>query len=629
MSAASAAASSPAGSAAAPTAVRSRRCVEQAPASDDARSGARRQGAKPGVVVPLASVETSAAARIGTGIAELDRVLGGGLVPGSLVLLGGEPGVGKSSLTAAMLGAIGARRPVLLVAGEESPEQVRLRAERLGATAGVGVLAETELETVCATIEATAPEVCVVDSIQTLWDEQLAAAPGSVAQVRESAARLQRLAKARNICIVLIGHVTKEGAVAGPRVLEHLVDVVLMFEGDALRSLRVLRAQKNRFGATDEIGLFEMSDRGLVSVTDASRLHDRADLDRPGSCTFVAMEGTRPLTIDVQALVAPSELAMPGGSRAASTATACRCCWPCSRATAASASASTTCSSTSPAACRVDEPAADLAVALALVSAARGVALGPVCAFGEIALTGRLRPVTQPERRLAEAARLGLEVAIVPEGAPDGPLRVRHAATRARGLRARARRPGRRARALLARAQRADGRAPTCAPSRDASIAWVEVGPEVVDVLQPDGQPQQALRHATVRLDARAALDQRLDAAEAGRVANEPHGLLAAPGRRPVGQLEGQDAACAVRHLAQRELVFGMVRQARVVHGLDGRDAPRAAARARRRSRPGAAAARAACAGRAAAARRDRARARRRSCAAPTRGARAGRRRAS
>ena len=239
--------------------------VEQAPASEDARSGARRKGAAAGVVVPLASVETSAAARIGTGIAELDRVLGGGLVPGSIVLLGGEPGVGKSSLTAAMLGAIGAQRPVLLVAGEESPEQIRLRAERIGATSGVGVLAETELETVCATIEATAPEVCVVDSIQTLWDEQLSAAPGSVSQVRESAARLQRLAKAKNICIVLIGHVTKEGVVAGPRVLEHLVDVVLMFEGDALRSLRVLRAQKNRFGATDEIGLFEMSDRGSRS----------------------------------------------------------------------------------------------------------------------------------------------------------------------------------------------------------------------------------------------------------------------------------------------------------------------------------------------------------------------------
>ena len=432
--------------------------VEQAPASDDARSGARRQGAKPGVVVPLASVETSAAARIGTGIAELDRVLGGGLVPGSLVLLGGEPGVGKSSLTAAMLGAIGAQRPVLLVAGEESPEQVRLRAERLGATAGVGVLAETELETVCATIEATAPEVCVVDSIQTLWDEQLAAAPGSVAQVRESAARLQRLAKARNICIVLIGHVTKEGVVAGPRVLEHLVDVVLMFEGDALRSLRVLRAQKNRFGATDEIGLFEMSDRGLVSVTDASRLHDRADLDRPGSCTFVAMEGTRPLTIDVQALVAPSELAMP--RRLASGFDRNRLSLLLAVlarhgglglgqhdvfVNVAGGVGSTSPRPTSPSRWRSSRPRA----------ASRS---GPVCAFGEIALTGRLRPVTQPERRLGEAARLGLEVAIVPEGAPDGPLRVRHAATRARGLRARARRPGRRARALLACARRARSR---------------------------------------------------------------------------------------------------------------------------------------------------------------------------
>jgi len=403
--------------------------VEQAPASDDARSGARRQGAKPGVVVPLASVETSAATRIGTGIPELDRVLGGGLVPGSLVLLGGEPGVGKSSLTAAMLGAIGARRPVLLVAGEESPEQVRLRAERLGATAGVGVLAETELETVCATIEATAPEVCVVDSIQTLWDEQIAAAPGSVAQVRESAARLQRLAKARGVCIVLIGHVTKEGAVAGPRVLEHLVDVVLMFEGDALRSLRVLRAQKNRFGATDEIGLFEMSDRGLVSVTDASRLHDRADLDRPGSCTFVAMEGTRPLTIDVQALVAPSELAMPRRLASGFDRNRLSLLLAVLARHGGLGLGQHDVFVNVAGGVRVDEPAADLAVALALVSAARGVALGPVCAFGEIALTGRLRPVTQPERRLGEAARLGLEIAIVPEGAPDGPLRVRHAAT--------------------------------------------------------------------------------------------------------------------------------------------------------------------------------------------------------
>jgi DNA repair protein RadA/Sms len=316
-----------------------------------------------------------------------------------------------------------------LIAGEESPEQVRLRAERLGATTGVGVLAETELETVCATIEATAPEVCVVDSIQTLWDEQLAAAPGSVAQVRESAARLQRLAKARGVCIVLIGHVTKEGVVAGPRVLEHLVDVVLMFEGDALRSLRVLRAQKNRFGATDEIGLFEMGDRGLASVTDASRLHDRADLDRPGSCTFVAMEGTRPLTIDVQALVAPSELAMPRRLASGFDRNRLSLLLAVLARHGGLGLAQHDVFVNVAGGVRVDEPAADLAVALALSSAARGVALGPVCAFGEIALTGRLRPVTQPERRLGEAARLGLEIAIVPDGAPEGPLRVRRAAT--------------------------------------------------------------------------------------------------------------------------------------------------------------------------------------------------------
>ena len=238
-------------------------------------------------------------------------MLGGGLVPGSIVLLGGEPGVGKSSLHAAMLGAIGAQRPVLLVAGEESPEQVRLRAERWARRRRAGAGRDRARDGL-RTIEATAPAVCVrrlhPDAAGTSssprrpgrWRRCASRPPGSSAWPRR-----------RNVCIVLIGHVTKEGAVAGPRVLEHLVDVVLMFEGDALRSLRVLRAQKNRFGATDEIGLFEMSDRGLVSVTDASRLHDRADLDRPGSCTFVAMEGTRPLTIDVQALVAPSELAMP------------------------------------------------------------------------------------------------------------------------------------------------------------------------------------------------------------------------------------------------------------------------------------------------------------------------------
>jgi DNA repair protein RadA/Sms len=316
-----------------------------------------------------------------------------------------------------MLGAIGAQRPVLLIAGEESPEQVRLRAERLGATAGVGVLAETELETVCATIEATAPEVCVVDSIQTLWDEQLAAAPGSVAQVRESAARLQRLAKARGVCIVLIGHVTKEGAVAGPRVLEHLVDVVLMFEGDALRSLRVLRAQKNRFGATDEIGLFEMSDRGLVSVTDASRLHDRADLDRPGSCTFVAMEGTRPLTIDVQALVAPSELAMPRRLTSGFDRNRLSLLLAVLARHGSLGLGQHDVFVNVAGGVRIDEPGADLAVALAIASAARATPLREgLAAFGELGLTGRLRAAAQADRRLEECAKLGIATVVAPEG---------------------------------------------------------------------------------------------------------------------------------------------------------------------------------------------------------------------
>src|SRR3954466_1923329 len=251
--------------------------VEEVAPRDDARAARPQRAAAAPRGVPLSEVSLEQSDRLQTGIPELDRVLGGGLVPGSLILLGGEPGVGKSSLTAAMLAKLGGEHRVLLVTGEESPAQVRLRAERLGAADGGHVLPETELDAVCATIEAEAPEVCVVDSVQTLWAEEIGSAPGSVAQVREAASRLLRLAKSRRTTIVLIGHVTKEGAVAGPRVLEHLVDVTLMFEGDSLRFLRVLRAQKNRFGATDEVGLFEMTGAGLVSVTDPGRLYDGSD----------------------------------------------------------------------------------------------------------------------------------------------------------------------------------------------------------------------------------------------------------------------------------------------------------------------------------------------------------------
>jgi DNA repair protein RadA/Sms len=403
--------------------------VEEAAPTVDARAATPRRTAAARTVVPLSEVSLEQADRLRTGIPELDRVLGGGLVPGSLVLLGGEPGVGKSSLTAAMLARLGRERKVLLVTGEESPAQVRLRAERLGATDGVSVLAETELDAVCATIEAEAPDVCVVDSVQTLWAEEIGSAPGSVAQVREAASRLLRLAKSRGITIVLIGHVTKEGTVAGPRVLEHLVDVTLMFEGDSLRFLRVLRAHKNRFGATDEIGLFEMTGRGLMSVSDPARLYDRSDGDRPGSCTLVAIEGTRPLVLDVQALVAPSELAMPRRLASGFDRNRLSLLLAVMARHAGLGLGQSDVFVNVAGGVRVDEPAADLAVVLALASAARGVPLGATCAFGEVALTGRLRAVPQAERRLAEAARLGLQAAVAPTGTPGGPLRVSRAAT--------------------------------------------------------------------------------------------------------------------------------------------------------------------------------------------------------
>ena len=387
-------------------------------------------------MVALSEVAADETDRIATGVAELDRVLGGGLVPGSLVLLGGEPGVGKSSLTAAMLACVGRARRALLVTGEESPAQVRLRAERLGAMDGVLVLAETELEAVCATIEHEAPEVCVIDSVQTLWSADIGSAPGSVAQVREAASRLMRLAKDRGITIVLVGHVTKEGTVAGPRVLEHLVDVTLMFEGEPLNALRVLRAQKNRFGATDEVGLFEMTGRGLQSVADASRLHDGSDLERPGACAMVAIEGTRPLVLDIQALVAPSDLAMPRRLASGVDRNRLSLLLAVLGRHARLALGQHDVFVNVAGGVRVDEPAADLAVCLALASAARGVAIGPVCVFGEVALTGRLRSVAQADRRLAEAARLGLRSAIAPEGTLAGSLPVRRVSTLAEALEA-------------------------------------------------------------------------------------------------------------------------------------------------------------------------------------------------
>jgi DNA repair protein RadA/Sms len=379
--------------------------------------------AQPRVVpVPLREVGGTAVKRMSTGIGELDRVLGGGLVPGSLVLLGGSPGIGKSTLTNMVLGHLeAAGHRTLYVSGEESAEQVRLRAERLGSgpahhALAVPVLAETDLDTVLDTLEAVAPQACVIDSVQTLGASELSGAPGSVGQVREVAARIMQLAKAQGIAVILVGHVTKDGALAGPRVLEHLVDCVLQFEGERERPYRELRALKNRFGSTNEAGLFEMRQGGLVEVLDASARFVAEATRAPGSVVLAAMEGSRPLLVEVQALVAPSELEQPrrvvsgldrnrlalvlailgrhGGVRTGGADVFVNVVGG----------------------VRVDEPGCDLAVALAVASASRGVPLKgtPRACFGELGLTGELRWVGHPERRLEEASKHGLNGVIAP-----------------------------------------------------------------------------------------------------------------------------------------------------------------------------------------------------------------------
>jgi DNA repair protein RadA/Sms len=366
----------------------------------------------------LADVAVAEATRIPTGIAELDRVLGGGLVPASLVLVGGEPGVGKSTLLLSALAAISrAGRRALLVTGEESPAQVKLRAERLGGTDAVEVLAETELEAVCATLERERPAVCVIDSIQTLYAAELGSAPGSVAQVRESAARLLRVGKELGVTIVLVGHVTKDGSVAGPRVLEHLVDCVLQFEGDRYNAHRVLRATKNRFGSTNEIGVFEMTGAGLVGVADPSELFGRTQPGEVGAAVACALEGTRPILLEVQALVSRSDLAMP--RRVATGVDPKRLAMivaVCARHAGLSLGGADVFVNVA-GGVRIDEPGADLAVALAIASATRGVPVHEgMAVFGEIGLTGRIRPSAQSDRRLEEAAKLGVATVLAPAG---------------------------------------------------------------------------------------------------------------------------------------------------------------------------------------------------------------------
>jgi DNA repair protein RadA/Sms len=380
--------------------------------------GARRstRALKP---VRLGDVEAAQVERLSTEIGELDRVLGGGVVPGSLVLIGGSPGIGKSTLTSAALGNLAAAgRKVLYVSGEESAAQVRLRAERLGPAAlTVPIVAETDLDSVLATLEAERPQVCVVDSVQVLYDPAMSGSPGSVGQVREVAGRLTRVAKECGVAVILVGHVTKEGSIAGPRVLEHLVDCVLSFEGERERTYRSLRALKNRFGSTSEVGVFEMHEHGLVEVEDASARFVNEATRAPGSVVLCAMEGSRPLLVEVQALVAPSELVPP--RRVANGVDRNRLALVLAvlaRHGGASLGSSDVFVSVA-GGVRVDEPGADLAIALALASAAKGKELGgerPLGAFGELGLTGELRHVGHAERRLAEARKFGLRSVLHP-----------------------------------------------------------------------------------------------------------------------------------------------------------------------------------------------------------------------
>jgi DNA repair protein RadA/Sms len=393
-------------------------------------AAARRQAA-PIKPVALADVAAPRMPRLRSGIGELDRILGGGVVPGSIVLIGGSPGIGKSTLTSMALGNLqGAGRRTLYVSGEESTAQIRLRAERLpGAALQVPVLAETDLATVLATIDAERPEVCVVDSVQTLYAPELTGAAGSVGQVREVADRITRLAKARAIAVLLVGHVTKEGALAGPRVLEHLVDCVLQFEGERERTYRTLRALKNRFGSTNDVGVFEMRQGGLVEVADASARFVGEATRAPGSVVLAAMEGSRPLLVEVQALVSPSELVPPrrvaNGIDRNRLALVLAVLGRHGGVGAGSADVFVNVAG----GVRVDEPGADLAIALAVASAARGVAASPLGAasgevtlacFGEIGLTGELRSVAHPDRRLAETAKFGLRPVIAPRESGAG-----------------------------------------------------------------------------------------------------------------------------------------------------------------------------------------------------------------
>jgi len=361
-------------------------------------------------IEPIGAVTSAESARLASGIGEVDRVLGGGFVPGSITLFGGDPGIGKSTLLLQLAARLSAHGPVLYVSGEESSSQVRGRAERIGAVVdGLSLAATTDLETALAAIETLRPVLAVVDSVQTLTSAELSGPAGSVGQVREVASRLAEAAKLSGSCVALVGHVTKEGTVAGPRTLEHLVDAVIYLEGERLGATRLLRAAKNRFGSTDEVGVLEMRGDGMAEVDDASRFFIESDeTPTAGAAVTIALEGTRPLAVEIQALSAPAGYGSP---RRATTGVDTNRVLMLIAVLARHAGLNLTSHDVYvnvAGGLRIDEPAADLAIAVALASSLRDRPVQPATVLaGEVALSGRLRAAARAERRLLEASRLG------------------------------------------------------------------------------------------------------------------------------------------------------------------------------------------------------------------------------
>jgi len=400
--------------------------VEEVVLKDGAKAGLGTSSAYAAKAVPLNEIKTESGIRFDTGFGELNRVLGGGVVPGSLVLVGGDPGIGKSTLILQMCEGLGPERKTLYVSGEESATQIKMRADRLGVKRdGILMLAETAFDRVEDAISKENPSVVVVDSIQTIYSSDISSAPGSVSQVRDVTGNLLRIAKQKDVTIFIVGHVTKEGAIAGPRVLEHMVDTVLYFEGERHQDYRILRAVKNRFGSTNEIGIFEMKEEGLVEVMNPSAMMlDGRSKDQPGSVVAVSLEGTRPMLLEIQALVSPTSFNNPRRMATGLDFNRLTMLIAVLEKKVGMQLHTFDAYLNVVGGIRLDEPAADLAILAAVASSYRNRAVDPgTVFFGEVGLTGEVRSVSQTDKRIMEASRLGFSRCFIP--ATDGKTAIR------------------------------------------------------------------------------------------------------------------------------------------------------------------------------------------------------------